>query len=216
MQPENKSNNQDTHENYSFIEQARRTQIVAATIEVLAELGYSNTSFAHIAKKSGISRGLISYHFKNKDDLMLQVVIDVYTANMLYVNEHLAVETSARGQLRAYIEANLAHMGKHPKHFAAMIEVVMNARGSDGQPIYKAIRKADDDELGIVQLEEIFRAGQGNGEFRLFEPRLMAIALRGVIDKVLGQLTAHPVLDFERYTQQLVELFDRATKQDRL
>jgi AcrR family transcriptional regulator len=212
MQPKNKSVDQDSDAEYTFIEKARRAQIIAATIEALAEFGYTNTSFAQIAKKSGISRGLISYHFKNKDDLMLQVVMDIYAANMLYVNEQIAAETSARGKLRTYIEANLAHMGKRPKRFAAMIEVVMNARDSTGQRLYEAISHADDDELGYAQLEEIFRTGQEHGEFRVFEARLMAIALRGAIDKVLGQFSTHPTLDLEHYTQQLVELFDQATQ----
>lgn len=153
-------------EEMSFIEKARRAQIVEATIDVLAELGYSNTSFAQIAKKSGISRGLISYHFKNKDDLMLQVVMEVFAANMIYVNEQAAAQTSAREKLHAYIEANLTHMGQQPKRFLAMIEVVMNAKTSDGESIFKAISQADDDELGYTELEDIFRVGQASGEFR--------------------------------------------------
>ncbi len=199
----------------SFIEKARRAQIVEATIDVLAELGYSNTSFAQIAKKSGISRGLISYHFKNKDDLMLQVVMEVFAGNMIYVNEQVAAATTAREKLHAYIEANLTHMGQQPKRFLAMIEVVMNAKTSDGESIFKAISQADDDELGYTELEDIFRAGQASSEFRDFDPRVMAIALRGAIDKVLGQIANHPTLDRDHYIQQLITLFDHATKAEK-
>lgn len=199
-------------EEQSFIEKARRAQIVEATIEVLAELGYSNTSFAQIAKKSGISRGLISYHFKNKDDLMLQVVMEVFAANMIYVNEQVATQTSAREKLHTYIIANLKHMGQQPKRFLAMIEVVINAKTKDGQSIFKAISQADDDELGYTELEGIFHMGQAGGEFRDFDSRVMAIALRGAIDKVLGQIAAHPTLNLEHYIHQLVTLFDHATK----
>jgi AcrR family transcriptional regulator len=42
------------------METARRAQIMAATI---AEAGFAGASFAHIAGKLGIGRGLISYHF---------------------------------------------------------------------------------------------------------------------------------------------------------
>jgi TetR/AcrR family fatty acid metabolism transcriptional regulator len=199
----------------SFIEKARRAQIVEATIEVLAELGYSNTSFAQIAKKSDISRGLISYHFKNKDDLMLQVVMEVFAANMIDVNEQVAAQTSAREKLHTYIKANLTHMGQQPKRYLAMMEVVMNAKTSDGESIFKAISQADDDELGYTDLEDIFRAGQAGGEFRDFDPRVMAIALRGAIDKVLGQLAHHPALDRDHYIQQLIILFDHATKAEK-
>lgn len=85
---------------------------------------------------------------------------------------------------------------------------------SDGEPIFKAISHADDDELGYTELEVIFRAGQASGEFRDFDPRVMAIVLSGAIDKVLGQIANHPALDPEHYLQQLVTLFDHATKAD--
>ena len=58
----------------TFIETARRAQIVAAAIDTIAEEGYPGASFARIAERLGISRGLISYHFAGKDDLIKQVI----------------------------------------------------------------------------------------------------------------------------------------------
>lgn len=54
--------------------------------------------------------------------------------------------------------------------------------------------------------------GQASGEFRDFDPRAMAIALRGAIDKVLGQIANHPTLDLAHHIHQIVTLFDHATK----
>jgi TetR/AcrR family transcriptional regulator, fatty acid metabolism regulator protein len=51
-----------------------RSNIAATAIDTIAEVGYAGASFARIAEKLGISRGLISYHFAGKDDLMRQVV----------------------------------------------------------------------------------------------------------------------------------------------
>jgi AcrR family transcriptional regulator len=43
---------------------ARRREIVAATIDTVAALGYRSASFAKIAERSGLSSTrLISYHF---------------------------------------------------------------------------------------------------------------------------------------------------------
>lgn len=202
-------------EELSFIVKARRAQIVEATIDVLAELGYSDSSFAQIARKTAISRGLTSFHFKNKDDLMFQVVKEVFAASLRYVNGQVANQTSARAKLRTYIEANLTHMGQQPKRFLAMIEVVMNARTSDGESVLSAISQADDDEPGYTELEDIFRAGQAGGEFRDFDPRVMAVALRGAVDKVLEQIANHPTLDLKHEIRQLIDLFDHATKAEK-
>ncbi|MEP7024912.1 MAG: TetR family transcriptional regulator, partial [Actinomycetota bacterium] len=43
---------------------ARRSQIVTATIDVIAEVGFGQASFARIAERAGLSSTrLISYHF---------------------------------------------------------------------------------------------------------------------------------------------------------
>ena len=50
----------------SFIEKARRTQIIECAIETIAEVGYAQASLGQIAKRAQISKGVISYHFANK------------------------------------------------------------------------------------------------------------------------------------------------------
>ena len=62
----------------TFIEAARRTQIVMCAIETLAEVGFQRASLAEIAKHAGISKSVISYYFASKDDLIAQVVTAVY------------------------------------------------------------------------------------------------------------------------------------------
>jgi AcrR family transcriptional regulator len=54
----------------TFIEEARRKQIVEAAMETIADSGYVNASLAEIAKSADISKGVISYHFESKDELI--------------------------------------------------------------------------------------------------------------------------------------------------
>jgi TetR/AcrR family transcriptional regulator, acrAB operon repressor len=51
-----------------------RRRILDAAEELFAEQGFEKTSFVDIAARSGISRGSIPWHFKNKDGLLLAVV----------------------------------------------------------------------------------------------------------------------------------------------
>jgi AcrR family transcriptional regulator len=48
----------------TFVEAARRDQIVRAAIETIAEEGYARASFVRIAQRASISPGLITYHFR--------------------------------------------------------------------------------------------------------------------------------------------------------
>jgi TetR/AcrR family acrAB operon transcriptional repressor len=51
-----------------------RRRILDAAEQLFAEKGFERTSFVDIAARSGISRGSIPWHFKNKDGLLLAVV----------------------------------------------------------------------------------------------------------------------------------------------
>ncbi|MFI7449816.1 TetR family transcriptional regulator [Nonomuraea sp. NPDC049714] len=54
-------------------EESRR-RILDAAEELFAERGFDRTSFVDISERSGISRGSIPWHFKNKDGLVMAVV----------------------------------------------------------------------------------------------------------------------------------------------
>ena len=50
---------------------------MTAAIDTIAEVGYANASLARIAVRLGISKGVISYHFAGKDDLIAEIVSQV-------------------------------------------------------------------------------------------------------------------------------------------
>ena len=54
-------------------EESRR-RILDAAEELFADRGFDRTSFVDISERSGISRGSIPWHFKNKDGLVIAVV----------------------------------------------------------------------------------------------------------------------------------------------
>ena len=58
----------------------RRKQIVAAATELFADQGFYKTTIKDIAKKAGISPGLIYLYIREKDDLLLLVLLDVIDA----------------------------------------------------------------------------------------------------------------------------------------
>lgn len=191
----------------SFIEEARRAQIVASAVEVIADAGYRNASMARIAAHASISRGLISYHFANKAELITEVITWVYVDGAGFMGPRIEAETTPSGQLRAYISANLEYMRTHPNRMLALVEIFTQA-GRDELP-----QPEDSETTDHVYgpLEELFRSGQAAGAFRNFDTRTMAHAVRNVIDGVPPRLS-EPDLDLDVVTETLVDLFDRATR----
>jgi TetR/AcrR family transcriptional regulator, fatty acid metabolism regulator protein len=194
----------------TFIETARRNQIVAATIDTIAEVGYVRASLARIAARAGISRGLISYHFAGKDDLITQVVHDVVEAIRAYMQPRILGETTATGMLRAYIESNLAFMRDHRNHMVAIAEIArIGAAAGEERRFY---RNAD---VGRAErlLADFLARFQADGQLRPdFDPKAMAVAIRAAIDAVPPRLVSDPDLDIDNYAREIATTFHLATR----
>jgi TetR/AcrR family transcriptional regulator, transcriptional repressor of bet genes len=195
----------------SFIEEARRAQIIESAIDTLGELGYGQTSLAKIAKKAGVSTSLILYHFKDREDLVSEVLSKVIRSWNSYVAEKLEPVTDIREQLHTYIEASIAYMGTHPRMFIAMVDILFTARDKNGAPIYLTRRDPEHERyVETAYLEELFAKGQKDGVFKDFDVRLMAIMLRGCIDQFLGYMhAAGGEVQLEDYAAHLVKSIDR-------
>ncbi|MGK4585686.1 TetR/AcrR family transcriptional regulator [Kitasatospora sp. HPMI-4] len=193
----------------TFTESARRAQIVQAAIEVLAEVGYAKTSFSKIAKQAGLSStGMISYHFKGKDDLMHEVVTEVMRVAEAHMVPRIEAADGYRGRLRAFIESNIGLLTVYPKHLPALNEVLTNLKGDDPHRIgFVGTLKA---MMGIQ--EQRMREAQASGEFRDFDAKVMVTALRGAIDGVIARSVLDPELDIAACGAELADIFDLATR----
>lgn len=187
----------------SVTSSVRRRQIIDAAIEVIAEFGYSRASFARIAECAGLSSTrFISYHFQGKGDLMAAVVQDVITAIGDYVRQRVQAEATAAGMLRAYIEAVVRFIDGHRAPMIALTEVMLGAGFDDG---------VADDQVATGHLEMILRQGQSSGEFRDFDPWVMATAVQRSVDGLPFALQASPGIDLDAYARELVTLFQLGT-----
>ena len=55
----------------------RRAQIVAGAVKLFSEKGYDQTTVQQVAKKAGVSTGLIYQYVHDKEDLLLLSILDV-------------------------------------------------------------------------------------------------------------------------------------------
>lgn len=207
MRTKNKSGGQNPP---SFIEAARRSQIIECAIETIATLGYAQASLAQIAQRAGVSKGIISYYFNNKEELIEQIVTAIYIEGAQAMVPHIAEQPTATLMLQAYIQTNLEYIGSHRTRVMALIEIMLNYHTKEGKPYYSA----STEEPVLEALENLLRKGQQDGEFRSFDPHVLAVTIRRAIDAVPGLLMVDPDLDVDAYARELVTLFDRATRKD--
>ena len=52
----------------------RRQQLIDSTIESIAKRGFAETTLANVADGAGLSRGIVNFHFKSKDALLVETL----------------------------------------------------------------------------------------------------------------------------------------------
>ncbi len=112
-------------------EQAARTRerIVEAAVDAFAERGFRGASTRDIASRAGANQGLITYHFRTKDELWRAAADRIFGMLRTSLIARLASSETedprerAREQIREYVR----YAAAHPELFRMMIE-----EGKDG------------------------------------------------------------------------------------
>jgi TetR/AcrR family transcriptional regulator, fatty acid metabolism regulator protein len=194
----------------SFIETARRAQIIECAIDAIAELGFAQASLAQIAKRAGVSTGVILYYFAGKDDLIREVGVHVFTTGRGAIEPLVQQQTDPRSALRTFIEASVAYIAANPKRVLAIMNILRAGRTDGTTPkidptVYEPRR---------IGFRNVLEWGQREGAFRPFSVGVMVETIVEALDSIPPQLAADPGLDLKDYASELVQLFDRATRAD--
>ena len=167
----------------SFIEQARRAQIIEATVATIAEEGLAKASFAKIAARAKISPGLITYHFDTRDQLIAAVAESVHAA------ADQAMSGGA-GEPRGYLDAVSRMVTGFVTFCAVKPEQMIALRQISGQTTADDPRKRRRAELG--ELTQFITDGQQHGEFAALDPELSAALFWSALTLVPEQVMRRP------------------------
>lgn len=185
----------------SFIEAARRAQIIEAAITAVNEVGYHRASLALIAERAHTSKSVISYHFDGKDEVLLQVTEHVFGELGELIMATVDAVDSPAAKLTAYIRSYFAFMRDHRPAMLAALEIMVSHRTADDVPLYQ-VEGEDDTAL----LEAILTAGMADGTFRTVDLEVAATTIVHALDGGLSRSQIHPSIDLVEYGEHLNDL----------
>ena len=135
---------------------AARKALIDATIEVLANEGYRRTTFTRIQEVSGLSRGLINYHFGTKLSLIESVVLHIRSDFMEVARGLDSQESSGYERVRQMVALYCDRLARNPRPAKVMLVLGAETLGEND-----VIRSVMQDEYLWFRQELRDRIGQG-------------------------------------------------------
>ena len=97
-----------TKDQFEEIRKKSRENIEKIALELFATNGYHATSISQIAKKAGISKGLLYNYYENKEQLLNAVVMKVFDEIMRIIQ--MSENLSAEKQIEQIIVQTINHL----------------------------------------------------------------------------------------------------------
>ncbi|WP_341304422.1 transcriptional regulator BetI [Pseudomonas sp. TMP25] len=135
----------------------RRSQLINATLQAVDQVGLGDASIAYIARVAGVSNGIISHYFKDKNGLLEATMRHLMRSLNVAVRERRAtlLEDSPRLHLRAMIEGNF---DSSQVNSAAMKTWLAFWASSMHQPSLRRLQRVNDQRLYSNLCSQFLRA----------------------------------------------------------
>jgi TetR/AcrR family transcriptional regulator, transcriptional repressor of bet genes len=89
------------------LKEARRVQLMEATIDCIAARGFADLTLADVAKTAGLSVGIVNFYFKSKDVLLIETLRHLVADYIQQTTENIRTAgTSAAAQVEAMIDSD--------------------------------------------------------------------------------------------------------------
>ena len=174
-----------------FKDQDKAERILKAAYTVVAREGFTRATISEIADEARMSRGLLHYYFKNKEDIMARVA-GVSSRLSLRLIEDMFQGDRSPGALAEKYCAALEYIAQGDQDFVSvLIESWSVSRrsesvGAEVRGNYRLFRE--------VLMRELSRAAEQGVIAPLLPPRELGAVLVGLFDGIGLQMTLEPGL----------------------
>ncbi|MBP7586202.1 MAG: TetR/AcrR family transcriptional regulator [Spirochaetes bacterium] len=104
------------------ISRMRRSQLTKAAYKVVGRKGYYNFTIRDIAREAGLSAGLVHYYFKDKQDLLLNLLKEMNSNLKFFLNKALSELTSPADKLITFCDQAFDLVEKEKDYFYVLID----------------------------------------------------------------------------------------------
>jgi AcrR family transcriptional regulator len=171
----------------------RAQRIVDAMRASVALRGAAGSTFDHVAREAGVSRGLLHYYFHTKERLLVEVVRRDTDIRLATLDAALADAHTADDFIEALVRS-LEDMVEHDPGFVTLVFELFTAAQRNDEiraevaELYRRTRE---------HVAELLEAKQREGVLKLHdEPEAVAVALFALGDGMSMRMLIEPERDF--------------------
>lgn len=161
-------------------ESDKKKKILISAIKIIGEKGYQNATIAEIAKDAGIGDATIYEYFKNKEDVLLSIPVEITKELIPQINDHMMGIKGAFNKLRKFIWWWLNYIEKNPGYGSIVLLELKTSKTYVSNEAYQAARNFYKIVLDIIK--EGQEEGSIKKEINIFLARSLCV---GAIEHIV-------------------------------
>lgn len=172
----------------TFIEEARRTQIISAAREIFLQTGFEKSTISEIAKAIDVSKGVILYHFGNKSDLGKAVIEEILSGYGAHIAQQLKSKNKAVDKVVEFPLVCARYIEASQDDFILYIDTL----GSFGNIEDKRAYMAQANRVQREYLVKLINEAKRDGDISGINAQNLADTIQAFIDGINSQFCADP------------------------
>jgi AcrR family transcriptional regulator len=158
---------------------SRRDEVLEAAAAVFVERGFESATTRDIGERAGVLSGSLYHHFETKEDMLFELVRDVYDGILGFVDTLDPGQGSARDRLRSLIEHHVRHLIANLARTTLFLHEFRSLTAAHREVIAGA------EERYVARVTELVEEGRRDGSLRDdLDPRLARMVVLGAANWV--------------------------------
>ena len=185
------------------LEQRRREQIMNTTREFLTHGSFATLTLAKVAEQAGVSKGLLTYYFGSKEQLIVQTIRGYHAEQSALLQSLVALPLPVPAKLQLMVDATMPSQQSVQDELKFQVEVWSFAKTRPD-----AIEAVKDSYLHFRQAcESLLEQGIADGSIVVDDKAFTYRTLHAIIDGLSFQLAVEPDIDMAALRADTLRLF---------
>ncbi len=180
----------------------RRAQLTRAAYKVVGQKGYYDFTIRDIAREAGLSTGLVHYYFKNKEDLLLNLLKEINRNMLVVLNKAISASDDPKEKLNIFMHQAFNLVRDEKDYFYIVIDFWTQVNKNDrmkraNTKLFKSYRD---------EISKILREGIEKGVFMKMDVDYTSAVIISIIQGMIIQYVIDTnAFDYEDYAKKLMK-----------